>query len=107
MIRLFKHYIPHAVLLLGLLDLGLLVLASELAWQWRAHQIDMDIGTLGRFAPATSVSIPSRISSWPTCRAIWKRRAAPGSISDSCNWRAWRSSRCTCRGITSAGRMRT
>ncbi len=45
MIRLFKHYIPHAVLLLGLLDLGLLVLGSELAWQLRAAQIGMDIGT--------------------------------------------------------------
>jgi sugar transferase (PEP-CTERM system associated) len=44
MIRLFKHYIPHAVLLLGLLDLGLLVLASEIAWQWRTHQIGMDSG---------------------------------------------------------------
>ena len=33
MIRLFKHYIPHAVLLLGLLDLALLVTASEMAWQ--------------------------------------------------------------------------
>lgn len=44
MIRLFKHYIPHAVLLLGLLDLCLLVLASEIAWQWRAHQIGMDAG---------------------------------------------------------------
>lgn len=44
MIRLFKHYIPHAVLLLGLLDLALLVLASELAWQLRSHQIGMDIG---------------------------------------------------------------
>lgn len=43
MIRLFKHYIPHAVLLLGLLDLGLLVLASELAWQLRAGQIGMEI----------------------------------------------------------------
>jgi sugar transferase (PEP-CTERM system associated) len=42
MIRLFKHYIPHAVLLLGLLDFGLLVLASEIAWQWRTHQIGMD-----------------------------------------------------------------
>ncbi|MFO6447162.1 TIGR03013 family XrtA/PEP-CTERM system glycosyltransferase [Erythrobacter sp. NE805] len=42
MIRLFKHYIPHAVLLLGLLDLGLLVLASEIAWQWRTHQIGME-----------------------------------------------------------------
>ncbi len=44
MIRLFKHYIPHAVLLLGLLDFALLVLASELAWQVRAVQIDMDPG---------------------------------------------------------------
>lgn len=47
MIRLFKHYIPHAVLLLGLLDLGLLILASEIAWQWRAAQIGMDLGELG------------------------------------------------------------
>ncbi|MBA4229011.1 MAG: sugar transferase, partial [Hyphomonas sp.] len=47
MIRLFKHYIPNAVLLLGLLDLGLLVLASEIAWQWRAVQIGMDAGALG------------------------------------------------------------
>jgi FlaA1/EpsC-like NDP-sugar epimerase len=44
MIRLFKHYIPHAELLLGLLDLGLLVMASELAWQIRASQIGMDLG---------------------------------------------------------------
>lgn len=47
MIRLFKHYIPHAVLLLGLLDLGLLVMASELAWQIRASQIGMDLGAFG------------------------------------------------------------
>ena len=46
MIRLFKHYIPHAVLLLGLLDLALLVVASELAWQVRAAQIGMDPGPL-------------------------------------------------------------
>ena len=44
MIRLFKHYIPHAVILLGLLDLALLVFAGELAWQLRAHQIGMSIG---------------------------------------------------------------
>lgn len=44
MIRLFKHYIPHAVILLGLLDLGLVVLAGELAWQIRATQIGMDPG---------------------------------------------------------------
>ncbi|AWW74602.1 sugar transferase [Erythrobacter sp. KY5] len=43
MIRLFKHYIPHAVILLGLLDFALLVLAGELAWQVRASQIGMEL----------------------------------------------------------------
>lgn len=46
MIRLFKHYIPHAVLLLGLLDLGLLVAASEIAWQLRANQIGINTGDI-------------------------------------------------------------
>ena len=47
MIRLFKHYVPHAVLLLGLLDFVLLLLAGNLAWTLRASQIDMDPGRLG------------------------------------------------------------
>lgn len=46
MIRLFKHYIPHAVVLLGLFDAVLLVLAGELAWRLRAGQIGMDHGPL-------------------------------------------------------------
>jgi sugar transferase (PEP-CTERM system associated) len=44
MIRVFKHYIPHAVLLLGLFDLLLLITAGELAWRLRASQIDIDPG---------------------------------------------------------------
>jgi sugar transferase (PEP-CTERM system associated) len=44
MIRLFKHYIPHSVLLLGLLDFVLLISAGELGWQLRAHQIGIDPG---------------------------------------------------------------
>ncbi len=44
MIRLFKHYIPHSVLLLGLLDFLLLMAAGEVGWQVRAHQIGMDPG---------------------------------------------------------------
>ena len=44
MIRLFKHYIPHAVILLGLIDILLLVMAGELAWRLRAEQIGMDPG---------------------------------------------------------------
>ena len=46
MIRLFKHYIPHAVLLLGLFDLALLFLAGELAWLARASQIGMEPGSI-------------------------------------------------------------
>jgi len=44
MIRLFKHYIPHAVILLGLVDLLLLVTAGEFSWRLRASQIGMDAG---------------------------------------------------------------
>lgn len=46
MVRLFKHYVPHAVLLLGLIDCALLLVAGDLAWSLRAAQIDMDPGTL-------------------------------------------------------------
>ena len=41
MIRLFKHYVPHAVLLLGLVDMLLLLTAAELGWVIRARQIGM------------------------------------------------------------------
>ena len=46
MVRLFKHYIPHAVILLGLVDLALLVTAGQLAWHLRASQIGSDPGVL-------------------------------------------------------------
>ena len=58
MIRLFKHYIPHAVLLLGLLDLALLGLASELAWRLRAGQIGMAIEDFpGRWLPLSGTAL--------------------------------------------------
>ncbi|WP_448663206.1 TIGR03013 family XrtA/PEP-CTERM system glycosyltransferase [Sphingomonas sp. CJ20] len=41
MIRLFKHYVPNAVLLLGVLDLILLLVAGELGWILRANQVGM------------------------------------------------------------------
>ena len=57
MFRLFKHYVPHAVLLLGLIDCVLLIVAGDLAWSLRATQIGMDggalierLGMLGGFA---------------------------------------------------------
>ena len=46
MVRLFKHYIPHAVLLLGLFDFALLLTAGDLAWVLRAGQIGMAPGGL-------------------------------------------------------------
>ena len=47
MIRLFKHYIPHAVILLGLIDIALLIGVGEASWRLRASQIGMDLGPLG------------------------------------------------------------
>ncbi len=46
MVRLFKHYIPHAVLLLGLIDVALLLVAGDLAWELRAWQLGMAPGAL-------------------------------------------------------------
>ena len=46
MVRLFKHYIPHAVLLLGALDLLLLFVAADLAWTFRSSQIGTSTGNL-------------------------------------------------------------
>ena len=51
MVRLFKHYIPHAVLLLGLFDFALLLLAGDLAWVRRADQIGMPPGSLAARLP--------------------------------------------------------
>jgi FlaA1/EpsC-like NDP-sugar epimerase len=39
MIRLFKHYVPYAVLLLGLIDFALLILAAEAGWSLRLWQL--------------------------------------------------------------------
>ena len=52
MIRLFKHYIPHAVILLGLFDIALLIASGEFAWRLRASQIGATIGPFAlRFWP--------------------------------------------------------
>jgi len=51
MIRLFKHYVPNAVLLLGLFDVALLVAAAELGWTIRAGQIGMAVAPLPTRVP--------------------------------------------------------
>ena len=59
MIRLFKHYIPHAVVLLWLVDIAVLLGASELAWRLRAGQIGIEIGALSdrAFSHAGYISV--------------------------------------------------
>ncbi|ETI64323.1 sugar transferase [Sphingobium sp. C100] len=58
MIRLFKHYVPHAVLLLGLLDFLLLFGAAEAGWVLRAHQIDMAVEPIAsRMGPLLSFAL--------------------------------------------------
>jgi sugar transferase (PEP-CTERM system associated) len=50
MIRLFKHYVPHTVLLLGCIDFLLLALAAEAGWMLRLWQLgdgpDLDVSRL-------------------------------------------------------------
>jgi sugar transferase (PEP-CTERM system associated) len=42
-VRLFKHYVPHAVLLVGLFDFLLLIVAGECGWLLRLWQIGVDV----------------------------------------------------------------
>lgn len=50
-IRLFKHYVPHATVLLGLVDMACLLLAGELGWVVRCRQIGSDAGPIGARLP--------------------------------------------------------
>jgi len=52
LIRLFKHYVPHSVLLLGLIDFLLLLAAGEAGWLLRLWQI------VGHADPADSGRAP-------------------------------------------------
>jgi sugar transferase (PEP-CTERM system associated) len=61
--RLFKHYVPHSVLLLGLLDFVLLILAAEAGWVLRAHQIDMFVdGMVNRILPLLTFAISVQLA---------------------------------------------
>jgi len=54
-IRLFKHYVPYAVLLLGAVDFVLLLLAAEAGWTLRLWQL------VGEFDP-TGDRLPNMIA---------------------------------------------
>ena len=59
MIRLFKHYVPNAVLLLGLFDLIVLGVAAELGWVLRAGQIGMMVDPIVTRLPQLGIFIIS------------------------------------------------
>jgi len=62
-IRLFKHYVPHAVLLLGLVDVVLLMVTAEASWMLRAWQIGMTITPAGsRLGPIITFAIAVEVS---------------------------------------------
>ena len=46
MFRLFKHYVPHAVVWLALVEFIALLASAEAAWNIYAHLSDFDPGTL-------------------------------------------------------------
>lgn len=63
MIRLFKHYIPYAVLLLGALDFILLLCAAETGWVFRAQQIGMAVEPLKtRYAPIGTFAVALQVA---------------------------------------------
>jgi sugar transferase (PEP-CTERM system associated) len=55
MIRLFKHYVPYPVLLLGAIDFALLLLGAEAGWALRLWQLSGDF-------TAGSAPLPSMIA---------------------------------------------
>ncbi len=63
MFRLFKHYVPYAVLLLALVDLVLLVVAAEAAWVVRANQIGMTVEPLiNRYWPIVNFALTLQLA---------------------------------------------
>ena len=58
MFRLFKHYVPYAVLLLALVDVVLLLVSAESAWVIRARQIGMEVDSVtNRAAPLINFAV--------------------------------------------------
>lgn len=64
MIRLFKHYVPYAVLFLAIVDFCLLIGAAETGWILRAHQIGMNVDYIGnRIVPLMSFAASVLVAS--------------------------------------------
>ena len=83
MIRLFKHYVPYAVLLLGAIDFVLLMLAAEAGWTLaavaaRAATFDPDARAAAQHARLRRHAAGGDGRG----RRLWRRGAAIGALRD-------------------------
>ena len=63
MFRVFKHYVPYAVVLLALVDFILLLIAAETAWVVRARQIGMTVEPIAlRYWPIINYAIALQLA---------------------------------------------
>ena len=63
MFRLFKHYVPHAVVWLALFEFAALLVSAEAAWHLYAHQAGFDAGPLaGRWAPVVTFALANSLA---------------------------------------------
>ncbi|PAL25237.1 TIGR03013 family XrtA/PEP-CTERM system glycosyltransferase [Sphingopyxis sp. GW247-27LB] len=63
MFRLFKHYVPHAVVWLALFEFAALLVSAEAAWHLYAHQAGFDAGPLaGRWLPVVTFALSNSLA---------------------------------------------
>ena len=63
MFRLFKHYVPHAVVWLALIEFCVLLGSAEGAWHLYAHQADFDAGRFAdRWPPVLTFAISNSLA---------------------------------------------
>ncbi|WP_422061343.1 TIGR03013 family XrtA/PEP-CTERM system glycosyltransferase [Sphingopyxis sp.] len=67
MFRLFKHYVPHAVVWLALIEFFALLGSAEAAWRLYAHFAGFDAGLLGaRWLPLTTFAVANSLAMMAT-----------------------------------------
>ncbi len=67
MFRLFKHYVPHAVVWLALIEFLALLASAEIAWHLYAQQADFDAGGIGdRWAPLATFAVANSLAMMAT-----------------------------------------
>ena len=67
MFRLFKHYVPHAVVWLALIEFLALLGSAEAAWRLYAHFAGFDAGLLGgRWLPLTTFAVANSLAMMAT-----------------------------------------